>query len=201
MEPDAEGNVEVQEGVTSWNDLTDRPFGEPIGERAIIENIAVPASGIEISSLALTAGQEYTVIWNDTRYENVVAELLEDDDGSAILIGNPVIFGDADNGLPFACACIGGAGAVIPINGVDSIVTIMTMEYTKIPNDYLPSSGAVVGVVDRSSYNARYLNVSRGATADEIITAVENRRPVFLIIEFSNYTGVVSYVGTTRHTG
>lgn len=89
-----------KEHTHSWNDLTDRPFGEEVVEDVVfIEEITAnfvenagsyhpnTTSDVDISQV-LVEGETYTVVWDGVRYENLV--------GTKGGINNSVTLGSLD---------------------------------------------------------------------------------------------------------
>lgn len=94
-------------GVSSWNDLKDRPFWEEKKVIEIIPEMTVTTVfddniGVTYAQLTntpkLTVGQAYTVIFNGTSYECIGRQF-----GGHTLLGNGTIYGDGleGNGEPF----------------------------------------------------------------------------------------------------
>lgn len=80
-------------GVSSWNDLTDKPFGEETG---VIFNDTLTfdengGCGLK-NEIPLTVGNTYKVIWNGVEYE-CVAQL--DTDGMGVTVLGDVDYSDA----------------------------------------------------------------------------------------------------------
>lgn len=84
----------LSEHVTSWNDLTDRPFGEVVSEVSIVST-SFEASynrkfGCDIAdingSLNLEAGKTYTIIFNDFTYPDLVCYVESND--SCLALGD-----------------------------------------------------------------------------------------------------------------
>lgn len=109
--PDENGNVVVQGGAASWNDLTDRPFYEDeptLTEIFSATNIEFeafedwcPQCYVEITpelfEILNSSWTNMTVVWDGVTY---VCERY--DDGEWTVCGNFDIFlNDNDNGMPF----------------------------------------------------------------------------------------------------
>lgn len=104
--PDVNGNIKIEVGtgtggVSSWNDLTDKPFGEETGvifeeTSLIIDENGVNNLDIEIP---LVAGEMYRVTWNGEVY-NCVAKTVTSDGATIVFIGNP----DGSSNEPFSVA-------------------------------------------------------------------------------------------------
>ena len=129
-------------GASSWNDLTDKPFGE--SENAVL---LPPTQFAYDSTFGLFAvvgyidfvlGKTYTVKWNGVDYETTaVAGAFNGE--SLVMIGNPAALGGANNNMPFAVACLMGSIGAIPLDGSTAVnVGISGYAITKIPVQYLP---------------------------------------------------------------
>ena len=97
-------------GVTSWNDLTDRPFGEEQGLVEVLPEITVAldgGNGFLATIPPLVIGENYTVNWNGTKYSCVAQDMSAVALG-AVAIGNLKDFGVADTGEPFVIAVFPG---------------------------------------------------------------------------------------------
>ena len=99
-------------GVTSWNDLTDKPFGEVPGlvelmpETAAVEYPDSPFGPAWMFTTApvLAVGETYTVVYNGAAYECVGMSAPEgyDNDPKAVALGNFAVLGGTNTGEPFA---------------------------------------------------------------------------------------------------
>lgn len=129
-------------GVSSWNDLADKPFGE------VDDAVLLPPTQFAFDDafglfavpgyIAFLEGKTYTVNWNGVEYttEGVVGQFNGE---NLVVIGNPAALGGANNNLPFAIACLMGAIGAIPLDGSTSVnVGIRGYLLTKIPVKYLP---------------------------------------------------------------
>ena len=82
----------------SWNDLTDRPFGETVSEVVLcdvpVEEGVTNYSAVSVST-QLVIGQVYTVVWDGVTYSNLVCF---DDEGYPTI---GAVFGNTTDNLPF----------------------------------------------------------------------------------------------------
>lgn len=115
-------------GVSSWNDLTDKPFElvEVMPETQFFFMDSVGYFAAE-SGFMLVPGRKYVVNWNGTEY-TTTARYGEFNMGGQIAFvlfaGNPVIIGGEDNGLPFGIAKVilnGGLIGAIPLDGSTTV--------------------------------------------------------------------------------
>ncbi len=108
-------NTAVSEsgGVSSWKDLTDKPFYEEDGKLHILpeqdiafaENLDYGNYASLVSGVTLTLGETYFVVWDsvECQFTAVNYESL-----GGVGIGNPGILGlGADSGETFCIGCIG----------------------------------------------------------------------------------------------
>jgi len=166
--------------------------GEIVPETTVnIENTSNPA--LDPFAIEFTAGKTYTVTWDDVEYE-CVSYIAKGPNTPSI--GNGEIADVAGgNGEPFFCTVFNDqvmlfaaevGSHTIAISGTETRVVKMAKEYV--------DSNVVVGVVDSSSYNYRFINANRGATAQEIIDAVKaGNRHVFINMDLNNWRGMLWY--------
>lgn len=101
-------------GVSSWNDLTDKPFGEETGVifEGTFQDVLEDTNGDgtndawegiafieDTSDATLIVGKNYTVTWDGVEYECkcFIAEGLP-------VVGNAIVMGGTNNGAPFVIA-------------------------------------------------------------------------------------------------
>lgn len=144
-------------GVSSWNDLTDKPFGEP----EIVELLPKTQFVYESSAgffvtpgvIDFQLGKPYIVNWNGTDYntEGVHAEYL----GNTIVgIGNLAALGGENNGLPFGIACFDGLIGAIPLDGSTAVeASISETRMSTIDEEFLPEH---LRFVDGEMYEELY---------------------------------------------
>lgn len=105
-------------GVSSWNDLTDKPFYSEMVEKDFYPETQITTDedsdfvALLENEMLLELGKTYLVNWNGTSYELDSFEFSADG-MSAVCIGNGAMMGGADNGAPFVIAC--GPGLVTMI--------------------------------------------------------------------------------------
>lgn len=132
-------------GVTSWNDLTDKPFGESdnavvLQETQFVSGIMDGALATMASGVELVEGKTYTVNWNGVEYETVCFMGVSPLDGSPMpMVGNPAALGGEDNNLPFAIGGNEQGVAAVPLDGSTSaIVSITGYAVVSVPTKYVP---------------------------------------------------------------
>lgn len=123
-------------GVSSWNDLTDKPFGYE-------EGYIVPETTIALSDgqgmlegvkAPLTVGEKYTVNWNGTVYECTAQSFSE-----RVVIGDVGgATGGDSTGEPFVILDGSLYYMVMALDGAEEItVSIEGLIFTKIPENYI----------------------------------------------------------------
>ena len=159
-------------GVSSWNDLTDKPFYK--SEETLLDGTFefVDAGGMHVcqsldNSFALDVGQSYTVIWDGVAYQRTV-----DDFDRFIVLGNKLMVGGADTGEPFTIAANGGVYVIGTLEtAATHTVKVSAEPVDKINPDCLPEgypskkqkvlfegSGIAFGTNDHINY---FANIDR----------------------------------------
>lgn len=136
------GNVVIEagsgSGVTSWNDLEDKPFYEENNKVAVVENEVVQLSvgggsnygGPTSSPIVLTAGEKYTVVVDGeeyvmTAYEGTMQGL------SCVCLGDISILND-DNASPDTPICLAyNASHSMTLVGVVGAIEEITLSVYK----------------------------------------------------------------------
>lgn len=62
-------------GVTSWNDLEDRPFYEELVDAVLLDETEFETEGASAANYPMTAGTTYTVTFNGVEYQCVAVEV------------------------------------------------------------------------------------------------------------------------------
>lgn len=139
-------------GVTSWNDLTDKPFGKEFGKiQWCNEELYFDEHGRSYSfdGGALVLGQEYTVVIDGQEYKTIAKE---DPVNECVVCGNTTLWehedfsaSGEDTGEPFVFANRWNADEIIEAcfaNTLPDVVWFTLSAYgeivTKIPEEYLP---------------------------------------------------------------
>lgn len=96
-------------GVSSWNDLTDKPFSDDVittifegvlqDERDTTGNWSGELGAEDTSDAALVEGQTYIYTWNGVQYMSECIEISENDTNN-LVIGNTPAFVGGSNGQP-----------------------------------------------------------------------------------------------------
>ncbi|MBE6961278.1 MAG: hypothetical protein E7445_02360 [Ruminococcaceae bacterium] len=133
--PDASGNVEIEVGtggggVSSWNDLTDKPFYEEPGLVELLPETEAtgttdPTFGQvwQITAApALLIGETYTVVYNGAFYQCVGMPAPEGftTDEADVALGNFAVVGGTDTGEPFAMLVMPNLGNIMAIDLAES---------------------------------------------------------------------------------
>ena len=85
------------------------------------EGVPMPMAMDVTLTAPLVVGETYTVTWNGTDYV-CVAALLEQDVAGLVMLGNAIVTGGEDDGIPFACQFVSSE-----ITGGDEMFIIMSM--------------------------------------------------------------------------
>lgn len=147
--PDEEGNVEI-DSVASWNDLTDKPFGEEGSLIEVLPETTIDASGLYDdvvwyldSVLQLEEGKTYEITFDGQKYTGVCKR------GSfsaweLLYVGNFGLAGGEDTGEPVAIGTIHeiATSAVYVAEATNHTVSMKANSVTIRPIDpkYLPEA-------------------------------------------------------------
>ena len=147
--PDADGNVqiEVNGGVSSWNNLTDKPFSEEVTTRQLVDAVTVEITntkGMNLFPVAfeIVDGGLYTVTFNEVEYQ-CTSFIIED----MFCIGNPAIIGleASENNEPFLFADVSrlagepATGIFVDASGTYTVSIIATaLEIKKLDSKFIP---------------------------------------------------------------
>lgn len=206
-------------GVTSWNDLTDKPFGdnadgtvypmsgkyvEGMGYREIGEGEIFPEQSLTFSEkngasvavvdtvLELIVGEHYTVVFDGTAYETVCVASEYSDVG----LGNAMILGfdeeAEDTGEPFAVVA-GGPSTFFVTTNPGGNYTISVRGKTEIIypiNDkFLPDIGGVL-IID-----ADMNSMTTSLPVDDVLLAkLEGKYPVLKVPYGKNAVAYLPFV-------
>lgn len=186
-------------GVTSWNDLTDKPFYKEEGDKFILPETTLIPMG-ENGEMFVTRpfagkfieGNTYTITWNGVEYNcNAIAY-----PGIGIILGNFAAFGGADTGEPFVFVVLSDAMAAeegvyaqcMPLDDSET-ATISIYGYSKfvktLEPEYLPEIARLFYVVnvDGSPGNTDIANWKADKTFAETQRAIDNGCLVIFRIE------------------
>lgn len=114
-------------GVSSWNDLTDKPFNivELMPETQFVY-VADYGNFIAQTDFELVADKTYIINWNGVEYTGT-AKTVYYNGGFMVAVGNEAFSGGEDNGLPFVVArqmfddFLKGIMFAVPLDGSTSI--------------------------------------------------------------------------------
>ena len=145
-------------------------------------------------------GEEYTVDWDGTDY-TVAAAITTVDEEEAMVVGNTSFFGGSTNtDIPFGIISRSGRALVYSSESGEHTISLTGYEQIphKIPREYVDHN-PIVGVIDSSYYNYRYLNPAKGASIAEVRqAAVEGNRDIIIRLDFDNWQGTLRYMGLTN---
>lgn len=163
-------------GVSSWNDLTDKPFGETaitVLEDEVVE--LADGQGV-IENVTIAENCVYTIAHNGVEYADLSVEVIDIDGTIMYAVGNVDFFKGGDNGIPFLVVTMDGMTMVRDLTGSESCtLTIIQSEVTKIPQKYF----------DGNLYLVNLINADDGAvtvkqTFNEIFSACNSGKNVFV---------------------
>lgn len=145
-------------GVSSWNDLTDKPFGEETDKVEVfaeqtLEGFALDsqynlfARSVMPVEVSLTLGETYTVHWDGKSYDCIAQDGSVVSPG-AIALGNLSNFAGVGNGEPFAL------GVMFLRDGDEefSALAILVLDPTDTSTSHtlaISKDGVVVKLLDR----------------------------------------------------
>lgn len=193
-------------GVSSWNDLTDKPFGEEVGTvfEGEFQDTLTDSDGdgvndawasemmiADTSAANIEVGKTYTVIWDGVEYSCVALDFY----GIPVL-GNALAFGGADTGEPFAIArdatgaMMGTAGWLAALVNPPTDLTVSGLYTCKIEGDIVqPLDSKYLADID---YETQIINKPFGVTPSG--TAVVDASMTFEIDSFfENYNEYIAY--------
>ena len=137
---------EKGDGVTSWNQLEDKPF---YAEATVTEVLAEcqPAYDEDndlfalLDAPALVVGETYIVNWNSVEFTCVAKDFSDfsETTGTAFL-GNAAVWDMADTGEPFAIVSTGGQMGIAPLDGSTTLTISIRQETEtihKLDNKFL----------------------------------------------------------------
>jgi hypothetical protein len=164
-------------GVSSWNDLTDRPFGEeeicvlPETKLTFEDMGGAMGTMVEVATVP-SAGEVCTVVYNGEVYHCKVSQF----DGYAVAFGNFGVFTGENTNEPFVGIIYGTTLQFVCLVGEsDATVGITAVRVVPIPAKYAPKTV----VLDLSGYgdivktNEDVTFQVNGDVFNELITASE----------------------------
>lgn len=197
-------------GVSSWNDLADRPFYSEYETGTVLAETS-PAfdeeqgQGVFILTdpIRVTTGEEYTVKWNGTEYTCVCGD-VELDSTMCQYLGNTSAMEGDDTGEPFFVlvipseveAAAGCTAQIFPMDGSTELTisitgTVETVH--QIPVKYIPNAAVCIDV-ETESVN---INLSNYDTT-EIVDAILNDAAIYVNLNAKSNT---HYWSTERLVG
>lgn len=136
-------------GVTSWNDLTDKPFGEVTTVKEVLAECQpefVEGEGVFVlmGESDIAVGEKYTVNWNGADYECVAVSAPN----NSIALGNMSAMGGDNTGEPFLIAynIDASAWSFIDMTGSTTLTISIRQEVTtvqKMSGKYVEGMGYV----------------------------------------------------------
>lgn len=201
-------------GVTSWDDLPDKPFGDMVEVLPETEFEIEPDFGFFVDpnypSYALVTGYDYVIRYNGVDHPCTAIDV-------AILgfpcvaAGNPAAWGGEDNGLPFAVAYVQGTLGAIPLDGSTSVIVGIKAP-RKLHPQYVPTQDPYVYEIDIDAFSKN--TITRVCTEPELplalLEAAYQRKPIYMkvldkdadgIYNDVELLGLASVVGNYQYMG
>lgn len=147
------GNPSGGGGVSSWNDLKDKPFGEDtevLFDQTVVFEGELDAVWQMEQALPISVGDNVKVTFDGTVYES---EAIDGDRymPGAVMFGNLADFGGEDNGAPFIAGTSAGLGLTMFMGEPGThAIKIENTVVQKLDPKYIPNGvgGGVVIVQD-----------------------------------------------------
>ena len=150
--------------------------------------------------LFLANGEQYAINWDGTEY-TCTAAITTVDEEEVMVIGNTTFFGgSANTDIPVGIISRSGRATVYSNTSGEHTIGLTGYEPIphKIPREYIDLN-PIVGVIDSSYYNYRYLNPARGASITEVRkAAVNGDRDIIIRLDLDNWQGTLKYMGLTN---
>lgn len=175
-------------GVSSWNDLTDKPFGvEGTTENEILSTFETNYSfdnGIYLHgaplNIALENGKSYIVKYDSMEYAVTAnTKVFEVNGGlSAVCIGDLKLTGESDdNNYPFCFVCVPQYGVCFLCGADENVHTVSVSEVVEqvkqLDPKFVPGAGMVVKMTEDTS-DASNIHYVTDKTFNEIAEAIES---------------------------
>lgn len=133
-------------GVTSWNNLTDKPFGDMVEVYPETAFSYVESLGFFVSPDAfpssLIAGYNYVIRYNGVDYPCTAFDAVFSN-MAIVAVGNTSATGGENNGLPFVVAYMDGALGTLPLDGSTSVIVGIKAP-KKLHPQYVPTQAQYV---------------------------------------------------------
>ena len=169
--PNAAGYVKNRTHYSEWVDTVLFP------EQTItISGNQYMGSGL----IGFVAGETYTVVWNGVSY-TCVAEELSFYGTPCVAVGNPVFVGGENNNMPFAAADIPGMGVGGFMAMADGNYTVSVVGKKEVVHQLEAKYSNEFRVPVLATDNDYTYSVF--ATVEEIATAIESGKQVYIMIE------------------
>ena len=180
-------------GASSWNDLTDKPFGEE-------EIIVLPETELTFADDAPAmftplASVDGSGVY-DVTFDGVVYECTPISAGTALFLGNGVVAGLDDSGEPFAIMIGEENGSVMGMcislaGNITANVSIKGVSVVRIDPKYIPKSGTIdlvalgVGTVKKSETVEAVLGDDLKKTFENQLRNIESQGLAKVCFEYS----------------
>lgn len=160
-------------GVSSWNDLTDKPFYEEGSTETLLEDASRSfsynssfgcyANAANAMSFVFEEGKEYVVVWDGEAFTRTAFAYAYADGSACVAVGNPLCSGAESNGDSFAIVCDTTNSYLhfISLETVDTHTVaiykddtvIKTLDAKYLPDDHINALiDAKLGVIENGTY-------------------------------------------------
>ena len=182
-------------GVTSWNDLTDKPFYRELEESVIIlqEQTFYAIDGtIDFPIFSLILGETYSIRWNGALYTCVAQDATPLMGMESVMIGNSgALMGEEGTGEPFLILTTdaeGGMSRGIALDGSTSVKIRLagpTYVYHTLSDAYIEKNPVMINLEPVNGADGEYKSVESFEDIFWMIT-VEKKMVILSLTEDSN---------------
>lgn len=176
--------------VSSWNDLTDKPFGEEAGTEVVLEELTFTsayADGVYLGAISsvsaeFVAGETYSVIWDGAEHKCEAMDESDLDEGTsmpagAIIMGNLSAMGMSGNNEPFLIMSLGTDLAIMCVT--DTTPTEHTLAIYK--------DGTVIKTLDpKFLASATSIDLSGFESEGKIVETFADGSVITTVMEFDD---------------
>lgn len=144
-------------GVSSWNDLTDKPFGnvEILPKTTLTAPEESPGEFL-LETVTIEVGKTYTIVYNGTEYSctGVDTAAIDPEMSGGVLLGNiSLLLGTGDTGEPFVIVGTPDMGTIInDVTGATSIsIAILSDVVHKLDNKFIDAEWMATNVITKGT--------------------------------------------------
>ena len=182
-------------GVSSWNDLTDKPFYRELEEDVLIfneETFNAIDGIINFPVFSLILGESYNVRWNGKFYTCVAQDATLLMETESVMIGNSgALMGEEGTGEPFLIITTDAEGGMSRGMALDGSTTVKirldgtTYVYHKLPDAYIEKNPVIINLNPVNGVDGEYKSLE---SFDEIfwMITVEKKMVILSLAENDN---------------